>query len=174
MKKSLVLVLALFTFQVQFAQKNFEWEIGDSTSIRFTSLLELSNGDILVTSAYQDKLTKLTLISQDGEILNEGYINIDSLNITILKIVSIEKDLKFLLIGSSQVTETSGIKHRYLVTCQIDVNLEPLQYNVKKYDVNGHLFNMDYYKKNDDSIFMSINVFSDGLGTNSLNKYLHY
>ncbi|MEZ4911369.1 MAG: hypothetical protein R2774_10955 [Saprospiraceae bacterium] len=167
MKKSLVLVFALFTFQVPFAQKNFEWEIGDNTSIRFTSLLELSNGDILVTSAYQDKLTKLTLISQDGEILNEGYINIDSLNITIHKIVSIENEQKFLLIGSSQVIEASSENRQYLVTCQIDANFEPLQYNVKEFDVKGYLFNMNYFKQNDDTIFMSINVYSASLGEDS-------
>ena len=165
--KSFSIFVFLILPLIAFTQRNHEWEIEDVSSHRFTSLYELTNGNILVTSGYEDKLTKLTLISQDGEILSENYINIDSLNINILNIVALENEQKFLLEGSSQVTETSGLKRRYLVTCQIDADLEPLKYNVKKIDVKGHLFNMNYYKKSDDSIFMSINVYSDGLGTDA-------
>jgi len=165
--KCLILTfIYIVSFHSLFSQTP-EWELGDNTGGYFTALYEENNGDLIAVMAPKNNLTKIVKLDKDGQQLDFGFIEKETMMISILKIIKIKSKNEYILIGNSNVKNEDDSFTRNFIVTVIDFDLNVKTINVNPFDVQGNLFNMNYYITNDEQIFVSINVFNPGLGPNS-------
>ncbi len=150
------------------------WEVADRRGGFFTSLSEDINGDWIATMAPDkiDDFTKIVKYDKYGKELDETDLFIDSMKVSVLKIIKINSNDTYLLLGNGSIENSDSSFNRYFVTATMDMDMQIENIKVNRFDVGGNLFNMNYYLTDDEKILVSVNVFNTSFGPESEQIFL--
>ncbi len=154
------LFFILFNSFELLGQVENEWIFTSLENKNYVSCIEHNNSLVFISTL--SKALTISILSEDGHLVQKYNYLIDSFNVEAHKIVWIESESHYLVLGTGTFVNTDGDIQRHFIAFGINEDFSLKFVKPYKIDATRHLYFLSFYLTEEEDVLVSLNVFSDG------------